>query len=60
MAARTFFARSQEVERCLAGWAPAFSAESKRGGDKGRERKRGLTGTSVRSPSPVGGEGWDS
>ena len=31
MAARTFFSRSQEVERCLAGWAPAFSAESKRG-----------------------------
>lgn len=37
-----------------------LSAESKRGGDKGREQKRGLTGTNMRSPSPVGGEGWDS
>ena len=37
-----------------------LSAESKRGGDKGREQKRGLTGTSMRPPSPVRGEGWDS
>ena len=37
-----------------------LSAESKRGGDKGREQKKGLTGTSMRSPRPVCEEGWDS
>lgn len=33
-------------------------SENERGGDKGRKQKRGLTGTSRRTTSPVGGEEW--
>lgn len=35
-------------------------SENERGGDKGREQKRGLTRTSRRTTRSVGGEGWGS
>lgn len=35
-------------------------SENERGGDQGREQKRGLTRTSRRTTSSVGGEGWGS
>lgn len=45
---------------CQVGVKLSAESANERGGDKGREQRRGLTRARRRTPSPVGGEGWGS
>lgn len=45
---------------CQVGVKLSAESENERGGDKGSKQKRGLTRTSRRTTSPVGGEEWGS